>query len=74
MNKQEIIDLLKSFEPGQPFTIEQLVRAIGQNKGEKWAGVFEVQLLAEMESYLLKEGLIKECGVTKIYSKIEKKL
>ena len=46
MNKQEIIDLLKSFELGQPFTIEQLVRTIGQNKGEKWAGVFEVQLQA----------------------------
>lgn len=74
MNKQEIIDLLKSYEPGQPFTIEQLVRTIGQNKGEKWAGVFEVQLQTEMESYLLEEGLIKECGVTKIYTIIEDKL
>lgn len=74
MNKQEIIDLLKSFEPGQPFTIEQLVRTIGQNKGEKWAGVFEIQIQAEIESYLLNEGLIKECGVTKIYNIIEEKL
>jgi len=74
MNKQEIIDLLKSFEPGQPFTIEQLVRTIGQNKREKWAGVFEIQLQAEIESYLIKEGFIKECGVTKIYNIIEDKL
>lgn len=74
MDKQEIIDLLKSFEPGQPFTIEQLIRTIGQNKGEKWEGVFEVEIQVEMESYLLKEGLIKEYGITKTYNRIEKKI
>lgn len=67
MNKQEIIDLLKSFEPGQPFSIEELVRTIGKNKGEKWAGVFEVEIQNEIASYLLKEKLILESGVTKTY-------
>jgi hypothetical protein len=48
-----------------------LVRTIGKNKGEKWAGVFEVEIQNEIESYLLKEKLILESGVTKTYIIIE---
>ncbi len=67
-NTKELQDSLNSFEPGQSFTIEHLVRKVGEKKGEKWAGVFEVEAQVEIERYLLEMGLIKECGETKLYN------
>lgn len=71
-DNKELLDSLNSFEPGQSFTIDHLVRKIGEKKGEKWAGVFEVTAQVEIERYLLEEGLIKECGETKLYNKLVK--
>lgn len=66
--QQRLNDYLKSIKPGQPFTIEDLVRNIGRDSGEQWAGVFEIQTQDEIEKYLLKQGLIKEVGTTKLYN------
>jgi hypothetical protein len=66
--RQKLIDYLKSIKPGQPFTIEDLVRNLGRDSGEQWAGVFEIQAVGEIEKYLLEQGLIKEVGSTKLYN------
>ncbi len=69
MDKEEIKDSLSEFELSQPFTIEHLVRKMGEKRGEKWAGAFEVNAQVEIEKILLDDGLIKEYGETKLYTK-----
>jgi hypothetical protein len=71
--QQIINDYLKSIKPNQPFTIEDLVRTVGQNLGGQWAGTFEIQLQEEIKNYLIDQGLINEYGTTKLYT-IDKKV
>ena len=66
--QQMIIDYLKSIKPDQPFTIEDLVRTVGQNLGGQWAGIFEIQAQSDIEKYLLDQNLIIEYGSTKLYT------
>ena len=71
--QQIINDYLKSIKPNQPFTIEDLVRTVGQNLGGQWAGTFEIQLQEEIKNYLIDQGLINEYGTTIRYT-IDKKV
>ena len=64
-----IIEVLKSFRPDQPFTTHEVLRKIGESKGEGWAGIFEVAKAEELEKYLLENKLIKEYGTVKTFKK-----
>jgi len=72
--RQKIIGYLKSIKADQPFTIEDLVRTLGRDSGEQWAGIFEIQAQGDIENYLLEQGLIKEYGTTKLYNTVGGKL
>lgn len=72
-SKQKLIDLLESWPADRLLTIESLARDYLRSAGLEWQGVFEVQLQAQIEDHLLKEGLIKEVGVTKTYH-VERKV
>ena len=72
-NASVVIDYLKSIKPDQPFTVEDLVRTVGQSLGGQWAGIFEIQAQEDIEKYLLDQGLINEYGSTKLYT-IDKKV
>ena len=66
-SKQEIIDYLKSLRIEETVTIEQIVRHLGQIKGEPFT-VFEVQHYETIEKYLIEEGLIIDTyRTTKLY-------
>lgn len=65
----KIIQALESFHPDQPFTVEELVRKIGEAQGEGWAGVFEVEAAANLENYLLEKNLLKKFGTITTYRK-----
>lgn len=65
--EQKILNYLKELKPLQPFTIEDLVRTLGQSSGESWKGVFEIALQDEIEKYLIEKELIKEYRTTKLY-------
>ena len=67
--KQEILDYLQTIRPEQPFTMEQLMRAVGQNNGNPWT-MFELEYIEEIAQELLQGGLIKDTGnTTKVYTK-----
>lgn len=68
-NEKELIEILKTFHPTQPFTIEELLRNLGKSKDQKWDGIFEVQAQEEIEKYLLKRELIIDTKKTsKLYN------
>ncbi len=57
-------------ERDQPFTIDQVVRKLGELNGKLFAGVYEIIAIEELEKHLNEEGLIKEYGTTKLYTRV----
>jgi hypothetical protein len=66
---EKILEIIKSMDKVQPFTIGQVVRKLGELNGKEFEGVFEISAIDELETELKKEGLIKEYGTTTLYIK-----
>lgn len=70
--QQMIIDYLKSLQSNQPFTIEDLMRTLGEEKGEPWS-MFETEHIEEIENFLIEQNLIIDTGkTTKLYNTANK--